>query len=81
MLNPLDQLLVRFDRGADISPTDAAEKIGMAGLLRGEYICTVEPAEPQKQRWIPLAENRWGKGVRPVLGEGIEGVLVVLPQL
>lgn len=82
ILDPLKELDVTSDQGSDIRPTDPAEELGVASLLRGEFTCTVRPTGQQEKRWLPLAENRWGASVAGVLfGEGDEGLVVVLPHV
>ncbi len=82
MLEPLAALRVTSDLGSDIRPTDAAEGVKLAEHLSGKFACTIEPTGDQAQRWLPFAQNRWGKAVAGLLlGEGDQGAVVVLPQL
>jgi hypothetical protein len=72
LVSPLKQLRRGADHGEDITPTSAAEELGLAQLLRGRFTCTFEHTG-KEGHWLPLATNRWGATV--------DGFVVVLPQI
>ncbi len=79
-----------FDHGEEITPTPPGFLDVLAPhLASATFNCTLDPGR-RKDRWVPIAHNKYGKVVAGVLGSepreppdgnGKRGYVVLLPQV
>lgn len=85
-LSVLTHVQAKHDRGEEITAEPIAEKLsGFKNALEaGEFTCTLEPAGWLKERWVPLAKNKYGETVAAVLGpdkDSKQRPILLLPQV
>jgi hypothetical protein len=76
---------VTADAGREITPTETATSIGLGrSMWMGSFTCTFEPPYYERERWAPLARNKYEKDVAGILTpakDSGQGWVFLLPRL